>query len=139
MEVIKNPDFSFGFGQESPRDTGHTCLWGRLRGREEGWEDAAKASLPGGRRTESGRDLFSARRVFRLRLTHLTSGSNVFIPCVQISLRDAAEAHSEAARKHRAYARPCSELVVVGDGAVISTAAPSKTFPFPLKNIKLPT
>lgn len=65
MEVIKKPDFSFGFGQKSPRDTGHMCqcsLWGQLRDGEERWEDGAEA-LPGGGRTESGRDLFLARRV----------------------------------------------------------------------------
>lgn len=141
MEVIKKPDFSFGFGQKSPRDTGHMCqcsLWGQLRDGEERWEDGAEA-LPGGGRTESGRDLFLARRVLRPLLTHLTFGSKLFVPCVQISLRDAAEAHSEVARRHRAYGRPCSELIVVGDGAVMSTTAPSKTLPFPLKNIKLLT
>lgn len=43
----------------------------------------------------------------------------------------------EAARVHRSYGHPCgpykrcSELVV-GDEAVMSTAAPSKIFPFPL-------
>lgn len=60
------------------------------------------ASFPGGDRPESGRDLFSARPVFRLLFTHLIFVSNLFVPYMQISLRDAVKAHWEAAGMHRA-------------------------------------
>lgn len=93
------------------------------------------ASLPSGDQPEFRRDLFSVRPIFRLLFPHLTSGSDLFVLYVQISPRGAAGAHSEAAHVHRAYCHPsgrrgrCSELVV-GDGAVMSTTAPSETFRF---------